>query len=93
MRKGTMSIEEAKNFIRELRGFALRISVNKGRKKVLNYDGRIGDVYPSLFTLQITDDKNINIPTMPTEIFLTKKSDTTTQTKKLFLMPLPRTQA
>ena len=61
MRKSTMSIEEAKNYIRGLRGYALRISVNKGRKKVLNYDGQIADVYPSLFTLQITDDKNINM--------------------------------
>ena len=61
MRKSTMSIEEAKKYIRDLKGIALRISVNKGRKKILKYDGSVGDVYPSLFTLQITGDKNINM--------------------------------
>ena len=61
MRKNTISIEEAKRHIHSLRGIALKISVNKGRKRILRYDGRIADVYPSVFTLQISDDKNINM--------------------------------
>ena len=61
MRKNTMSIEEAKKHIQALRGTPLRISVNKGRKKVLRYDGQIADVYPSVFTLQISDDENTNM--------------------------------
>ncbi len=61
MRKKVISIEEAKRHIGTLVGQSLTISVNKGRKKVVNYDGMIGDVYPSVFTLQITDDKNISM--------------------------------
>ena len=61
MRKNAMSIEEAKKHIRALQGAPLEISVNKGRKKVIRYDGKIADVYPSVFTLAISDDKNINM--------------------------------
>ena len=59
MRKTAMSIEEAKKHIDGLCGHTLKISVNKGRKKILRYDGLIAGVYPSVFTLQILDDKNI----------------------------------
>ena len=61
MRKNTMSIEEAKKHIQGLQGSPLKISVNKGRKKVIRYDGQIADVYSSVFTLQISDDKNVNM--------------------------------
>ncbi|MCL2061351.1 MAG: Veg family protein [Firmicutes bacterium] len=61
MRKSSMSIEEAKRHINGLKGTALKISVNKGRKKINHYNGLIGDVYPSVFTLQITGDKNIQM--------------------------------
>ena len=61
MRKSTMSIEQAKRHIQALIGAPLKISVNKGRKKVIKYDGQIADVYPSVFTLQISDDQNVNM--------------------------------
>ena len=51
-----MSIEEAKEHIQALRGARLKISVNKGRKKIVKYDGQITDVYSSVFTLQISDE-------------------------------------
>jgi uncharacterized protein Veg len=55
-----MSIEQAKESVGALRGMPLKISVNRGRKKIVRYEGRIEDVYPSVFTLKICDDKNIS---------------------------------
>ena len=60
MRKKTMSIDEAKKHIETLSGRPLKISINKGRKKIVKYDGSIAAVYPSVFTLNILGDKNIN---------------------------------
>lgn len=56
MRKKTVSLEEIKKDVAELRGKGLKISVNKGRKKIVKYDGEITEVYPSVFTLKIYND-------------------------------------
>lgn len=61
MRKQAISIEEVKNGIVALRGEHLKISVNKGRKKIVKYEGEIDSVYSQVFTLKIIDDKNINM--------------------------------
>ena len=61
MRKKAMSIEEAKSHIQNLSGQSLKISINKGRRKIVRYDGQIGDLYPSVFTLHISGDKNVNL--------------------------------
>lgn len=53
MRKRAMSIDEAKRCISLLKGRNLKICVNKGRKKLLRYEGAVMDVYPSVFTLRI----------------------------------------
>lgn len=57
MRKRVESVEEVKERIKGLMGSSLKISVNKGRKRVVRYDGEIARVYPSVFTLKITSDK------------------------------------
>lgn len=59
MRKCAMSIEQVKKDINTLKGRALKVSVNKGRKRIVKYDGEIIEIYPSVFTLKITGDKNI----------------------------------
>ena len=60
MRKRAVSIEEIKSDVASLVGQKLKISVNKGRKKVVKYDGELSGVYPSVFVLKITGDKTIN---------------------------------
>ena len=60
MRKRAVSIEEIKSEVLSLEGQKLKISVNKGRKKVVKYDGELSGVYPSVFILKITGDKKIN---------------------------------
>ena len=55
-----MSIEEVKSQVDGLQGEQLRISVNKGRKRVVKYDGCIERVFPSVFTLRILNDKYVD---------------------------------
>lgn len=61
MRKTIMSVNEARAHIDKLRGSSLKISVNKGRKKIVHYDGEIAEIYPSVFTLKIANEKNLNV--------------------------------
>lgn len=61
MRKRAVSVEEVKRTIGNLRGSNLKISVNKGRKRILKYDGEIAELYPAVFTLKITSDKNVDL--------------------------------
>ena len=61
MRKSALSISEVKEYIDSLKGKNLKISVNKGRKRIIRYDGSIEEVYPSVFTLKILGDKNVNM--------------------------------
>jgi len=59
MRKATMSIQEAKQHIDGLKGQALSVLVNKGRKRILELNGSIKGTYPSVFLVEIEDNKNI----------------------------------
>lgn len=61
MRKRAVSVEEIKERINNLKGSNLKISVNKGRKRILRYDGEIAELYPAVFTLKITSDKHIDL--------------------------------
>ncbi|MCI8458619.1 MAG: hypothetical protein HFE46_03000 [Clostridia bacterium] len=61
MRKCAKTMEEVKAYVRELTGRPLRISVNKGRKKILRYCGSVLAVYPQVFTLKIADNKNLEL--------------------------------
>lgn len=56
-----MSIQEVKMNVSALVGARLKISVNKGRKRIVKYDGCIQSIYPSVFTLKIDNDKNIEM--------------------------------
>lgn len=61
MRKCAKSIDEVKAYVSELSGRPLRISVNKGRKKIVKYNGCVLSVYPQVFTLKISGDKNLEL--------------------------------
>ncbi len=58
MRKCARNIEEVKQYINNLCGVPLKISVNKGRKKILKYNGSILAVYPQVFTLKLNNVKS-----------------------------------
>lgn len=59
MRKRAVSIDEVKNDVAALVGQKLRISVNKGRKKIIKYEGELAGIYPSVFVLKINGDRAI----------------------------------
>ncbi len=52
MRARARSIDDVKKSLNELRGKALSVSVNKGRKKTVTLDGVIVDMFPSVFTFK-----------------------------------------
>ncbi|MDR1138876.1 MAG: hypothetical protein LBK70_03255 [Clostridiales bacterium] len=59
MRKVNNSIENIKEFVSALVGKNLKISVNKGRKRIIKYTGSIQQLYPQVFILNIDDNKDI----------------------------------
>lgn len=61
MHKASISIDEVKQKISALKGVAVRISVNKGRKRIVRYDGEVLEIYPSVFTLKINGDKHLEM--------------------------------
>ena len=61
MRKSALSIEDVKAYVGSLKGRNLKISVNKGRKRIVRFDGEIEEIYPSVFTLKILGDDNVNM--------------------------------
>jgi len=59
MRKVNNSIDKVKEFISTLEGKSLKISVNKGRKRIIKYTGSIQQLYPQVFVLNINNNKDI----------------------------------
>ena len=53
MRKCTLKPEEVKSAVGRLKGKLLKISVNRGRKKISRYEGEVESTYPSVFILKI----------------------------------------
>ncbi len=60
MRKCTLKPEEVKKAIKTLIGKRLKISVNRGRKKIERYEGEVENAYPSVFVLKIMDAPLVN---------------------------------
>ena len=61
MRKRAMSITEAKRIVSSYVGKPVTIFVNRGRKRILKYEGEITELYPAVFTLKIVGDKTLEM--------------------------------
>lgn len=59
MRKATVGVETIKRQVCELVGKTVKVSVNRGRNKVLRYKANVKGVYPSVFVLEILDCKSL----------------------------------
>ena len=59
MRKVGMSIDDIKNKILALKGEEVEMKYNRGRKKFDTISGTIKDVYPSVFTVSLTDSTQL----------------------------------
>ncbi|MGN0748653.1 MAG: Veg family protein [Christensenellales bacterium] len=53
MRRKTISLEEVKNRIRELKGQYISMAINRGRKKIDYFNAIIDNIYPSVFTVKV----------------------------------------
>lgn len=59
MRKN-LSLDEIKEQIDKLKGQNIKMLVNKGRKKIEKLEGVVQTLYPSVFTVNLIDDKGLN---------------------------------
>ncbi len=59
MRKVTSNIDEVKSRILSLKGKEIEMKYNKGRKKFDTINGTIQDVYPSVFTVIINQNGQV----------------------------------
>lgn len=57
MRANVNALNEIKQRIANLKGNAINLSVNRGRKKIDQLQGFIENIYPSVFTF-MTDEKS-----------------------------------
>ena len=53
MRRKTISLEEVKQRIKELKGENISMAINRGRKKMDYFNAVIDCIYPSVFTVKV----------------------------------------
>ena len=59
MRKGIINLNEIKERLLSIKGKDIDITINRGRKKFDSYQGMIENIYPSVFTVKIKNDKQL----------------------------------
>lgn len=52
MKRNNLTINDIKSKILELKGQEVKMYVNRGRRKIIKFDGVIEDVYNSVFTVK-----------------------------------------
>ncbi len=57
MQRNILDLSKIKNKIREIKGKGIDITINRGRKKIDSYEGVIENIYQSVFTVKILNDK------------------------------------
>lgn len=59
MKKQLDTIESVKKRLENIRGTDVLVAVNRGRKKIVKYDAKLLNLYPSVFTVSV---ENSNQP-------------------------------
>ena len=57
MKRNLETIESVRNRLEALKGHDVKFQVNKGRKRYINFNGKVIATYPSVFTI-CTDDED-----------------------------------
>ena len=52
MKRQSLSMEQVMASLKSLKGTYLKLSVNKGRKRIVKYNGEILDTFPCVFTFK-----------------------------------------
>ena len=55
MKRKTYNLELVKEKIKQIKGKDLKIRLNRGRNKIQFFNGRIDEIYSSVFVVQIYD--------------------------------------
>ncbi len=63
MRKNSISLEEVKNKIKELKGKNIAMAINRGRKKIDYFNAIIDNIYPSVFTVKVNEVNQLDTQT------------------------------
>ncbi len=88
MRKITKSLDLVKQEIEKLKGQNIKMQVNLGRKKMVNYEGVVEDIYNSVFVVSITCEQKLT--TIPA-VLQSSKSDAyknkISSAKEVYLQP------
>jgi len=58
MRKVNTNINDIINKIKNLQGQSIDLEITKGRKKTIKYNAIIENIYPSIFTVRNSENKN-----------------------------------
>lgn len=53
MKRSSISLEDVKSRIRELKGASIFMAINRGRKKIERFNAIIDNIYPSVFTVKV----------------------------------------
>jgi uncharacterized protein Veg len=53
MKRNSISLEEVKNRIKDLKGANIFMAINRGRKKIEKFNAIIDNIYPSVFTVKV----------------------------------------
>lgn len=56
MRKAGLSVDEIINKIKEMKGKDVSFEVNRGRNKTTKLFGAIENIYPSIFTIRLSEN-------------------------------------
>ena len=69
MRKKTMDVDLAKKKVESLMGKELKIRYNKGRNKIVYFDGKISEFYNNVFVITVYNENGDRLSNNKTEIF------------------------
>ena len=54
MKKSTIKIKDIREKMNELKGKQIKMEVNRGRRRIENYEAVIEKTYPSVFTVKVS---------------------------------------
>jgi uncharacterized protein Veg len=57
MKKELRTIENVRDSLQRLKGEKVKMSVNRGRRKIVKFEAVLTNTYPSVFTVQIAEDE------------------------------------
>lgn len=53
MKKSLETIESVRTKLEKIKGQNITMQVNRGRRKIVNFDARLEKIYPSVFTVTV----------------------------------------